>query len=1319
MVWRPIGPDHVFTPRNPAFKRVSRRNEVGRQGLPGSVTVDPTDRNTVYVCERPSSGGTTAFRTRNGGDFWTPIADSLQQVNKNVDPIYIAVNPGDPSGIYLGTHGDGAVYVSTDRGDSWGPRRPVGSNVRKLIVDPRTVSDPDTTVLYAATTNGVYRSPDNGNTWVQVLAGDVRSLVAHFSPAGTAVLYAGVYAQGVFRSTDPVTGWQNLNAAGIGLPAHTAGTPEEPEGNFNAILVDLCPRNSDRVYAWMVKWQCDAQGSCSIVTAALYTTSTPTTAWTQVTMVSPPQPAYNFYCFNFAVSPSSPGDGTNDVLFFASVNLHRSTDGGVTWSGDANWFHADQQTFAFCPTDPPPGTVADLYLGCDGGVAVSTGACDPAFPFSTAATYFGEGPTATANGLHQNRNRGKQSSAVYQYTSHPALPALGYIGCQDTGVAAGTGSLGWRGIADADAGACAVAPASDGVKLWGILGAFMDWPSFRMRLWTDQRQISPGAVEPKLSPGGSLIAPTSNLIADLAGNCLTGARTRDPLTTLAAAIGSTGSQVATPASMSGINVGVMLEIDSETVIVTAVAATTFTATFAQTHAAGSPVAIYRAGVLRVDGAGTAARISQVFGTPSPSVNVVAASATNPNLLACASDDRVYLTSTGASAGPDTVWVEGATARPVDANVNAIAIDVAGEVHVLLRSPVDVGLPLSLVTTPLFTITGGVWVPQVCVGLPGGTPALGFTQLVADPVAAGTLYAAHDDRVYRLVRTTGVVWTWTDISAGLPGQWIYDLWIGNVGTSASPTNLLRAAVPTRGVFEEDVSPGATTPAVALYVRDNLLDIGRLSQSPDGVPNPYSPAQRVWHYQCEDVKVDTRQPGLTPGSTFFQTDPEAGVPVSHVIFDQLRDNSQALPALEPAKVHVQVHNRGSVPATGVRVWAIYCNAAAGVPSLAASPSQGNAYPFWSQFTAMGDIVPGLPADSPWRAVGSPVTLGPVTAADPQVATWNWTVPALASGASSGHYCIAVFVHSAASPINETSLNVDEITPRNRQVGQKNLQIGAPLPPGPAPGGGGAGGSGVPGEGQFRELIEFHNPLPSVRIATLVFDLRLLPPALTVTIRLGELTTLDPLYESVGGASRLTEEPLTLADRLRQHQPTVAMGKALEWLGWRVSVLGRRILGLPERDSPPEHRRPVVPLRPAYMAKPGGVVSVRGVVLGPYGKVVAEVHIVNDGELSPGAEYRFDVQQVVKGEVAGGVTYVVPTAGDPDIPKQPIVDSHRIDLPPEELERIEREADDMMVVPPFARRLSAARRREQGRDVDPPKIEADRQDKGRRRTRRRPSE
>ncbi len=168
MTWYPIGPDFVFAPRNPNFKRLSRRDEMGRQGLAKCIAVDPSNPKVIYVVDRPSSGGTAVFRTKDGGASWKCLSDDLHQAtNPRVDPRWIAINPSKPNVVYLATAVDQGLYISSDRGDTWGARKAIPGRVNKLIVDPRAAGNLAKVRLIAACHSGVYTSDDAGDSWDQ------------------------------------------------------------------------------------------------------------------------------------------------------------------------------------------------------------------------------------------------------------------------------------------------------------------------------------------------------------------------------------------------------------------------------------------------------------------------------------------------------------------------------------------------------------------------------------------------------------------------------------------------------------------------------------------------------------------------------------------------------------------------------------------------------------------------------------------------------------------------------------------------------------------------------------------------------------------------------------------------------------------------------------------------------------------------------------------------------------------------------------------------------------------------------------------------
>jgi hypothetical protein len=1224
MTWFPMGPAFVYAPRDSAApERLSRRNEYARQALVRDIAVDPSNSANLYTVELPSFGGGSVHRSTDGGKTWTSLADSLLQADPTVSPTCIAVHPSNGNYLYLGS-ASGAVYVSNNAGQSWSAPQMLGSQIVRIIVDPRNASDPTTTVIYAATfQNGLYRSTDGGATWGSpVLPGNISWIAFSIPLVGTAHFYAAVVNTGIFYSTDPSvgpSGWTNLSIGAAGWLPSPATTP------FQGARMDISAQNPNRLYVLLSNF-----GS----SIGLFTTGVDPTSggWSQVSSSTLPNPGQGFYSFALAITPNSPGDGVTDVLLFASVLLFRSTDGGQTWVNDLDIYHVDQHVFAFIPIVPPPGTIPTTLIGSDGGLIESTGYANPTYNISVAPTDFSNGVTYTASGVSQNYNHGRLSIALRHYGADPSVSAIGYVGCQDTGLAAYTGTLGWRGLEDADGVAVATTPGSNGVKVWNQSGA-----PFTTFMLTDVGDFSPTGSLILLN--GERINSTSNHVLTPDRKCVMGARV---VTFSTNAVPGPGVHTVTPQSMAFIVVNAEILIDpvgsqAEVLFVSSVTATSFTATFAKSHASNAMIQVFQSFVAMVDQAGTATQISQVFGPANPLWMV--GSLTDPTQFALSTDDQRVFTTVGVALGPGTVWPEATGNKPTNLSVSAVTIDPAASVYALLTDLTAIAPGGGNVTTPLYQIVGGNWVPLSSSGLPAGP----FGPLVADPASPNTLYAGSGASVYRIVKS-GTTWTWTNVGPGLPGGPLHDLWIGNINTAASPKVLLRAAIAARGLWETDVTAGAGDPPTRPYVRDHFLDQGWLTPSPDGLINPFKPADgvSVFHYQCADIKVDAQQPG-TP--QFFQTDPEGTLPLSHVQFDQLVDNSENLPGSDAAMVHVQVHNRSYTAIDNVRVWTIYSNAGMGLQGLNVSPSNGNNFNFWSQFLATGDIVPNLPSDSPWTAVGPPQILSGIDALHPQVASWSWTIPTLPSG-DPGHFCMVVFLHSAQNPINETGFDVDVITPQNPQIGQKNLHIGPPLPPHPIP----------PPRGilpRMIEYVEFHNPTAEERVCEIVFDLSPLPAQLRMWLRLTELQTASPLDQSIMGIEAVHLPGIVNEARRLLLDGIEAIEAALHRIEERLEE---------ELGEEPEHRRKRRPLpkfaAAIYQAKPATLVTVRGVRLPAFGFGAALLVIENRGDLAEGSEYRFQAQQRINGRVVGGCSYVVRIAGKRVLLPPLISQSHQID-------------------------------------------------------------
>jgi len=1115
MTWFPIGPDFTFAPNDPSFMRLSRRNEIGAQAMIDVITIDPNNAQIIYVIQNPWTGGYGAFRTDDGGSSWNSIVDDIGPTRPaSSAPSALTINPATTSTIYMGWS-DGAFFVSNNSGKpgSWAQLGTVAPYaISQIIIDPATANTPNPIVYVGCsdsflnpnggtTGGGVYVSLSGGTSWIPTtLTGvNITSLVADF--AGTN-FYAGVEYSGLYYSKDPLTlGWTNLNAGNVGLPPFGGAA-----GPFYAVLVDFCPANPNRVYVWLTNPD----------QSTLYTTSAPPNGWTPVSnAMNLPAPTQGLYCEVAAICPNSPGDGQTDILLFGNTLMYRSIDAGQTWQEASGTnllpliLHADQHAIAFAPQ--AGSSIPAVYGGCDGGLSMSTSLADPNFSLVAPAGSDNETATYTSNSpVVQNLDHGMMASALLAYAGHAKMPAVGYLACGDTGVSGSTGSLGWRSLALADAYAVAASPGPSGVSVWTSSGFFLDgeFPyNQRIGVTTDGGAYS--NIESTVTLNGSNLENTSHTFTlDQNGLCLTGALYRVPVGTLTKAVPGAGQATVTASSLQGITIGAMLVIDpgdnEEVVQVTQVTATSFTATFKHGHLVGVAIQYELSVVARIDRAGNVTQISQDF--QNFEATTIAIDLASPNVMYCAvssvntNQSYLYETTDGVNANASTVWTQISANAPASLSagntISSIAIDLSGDTYVLLTHPDPVS------NTPLYSISGNSWNAVAGVNLPSGA---NFGAMVADPLQAGVLYVGLDASVYAVTISGSA--TWLSITGNLPGGLVYSLWAGNIGEVGGigrmepPLALLRAAIACRGVYELDITMGTNETPLALYMRANIMDVSWLPNVPDGVPNPYDPAEMIYHYQSADIKIDPQQ--IAGNQTFYTTDPENPLPISHVAFNELSENGSNLPQQTLARVHVQVNNRSTTPSGDVWVWVVYCEGAAGVAALNLSVSHNNNFAFWNQFGANGTIAPTLPNDSPWKSVGAPHKLTAIDALHPQIASWTWTIPAAQFG---NHHCMVAFVNAAGASLSAMqNYDVDSIVVNNRQVSQKNLFLAGPVPPGP------------PGPHKHTPMpVRFNNPTSQRRIAVLEFDLRTLDKGFEFLVVIPERQ-----FHFVGGQNHFIEK------------------------------------------------------------------------------------------------------------------------------------------------------------------------------------------------------
>lgn len=439
VVWTPMGPNPVNEGSSQANGRVS------------SIAVNPNNPNVIY---QGSSGG-GVWKTIDGGVTWKPLFDQQPSLGTG-EPSAVAIDPSNTNTIYAGTSGrfvlniSKGILKSTDAGGSWivlGSGFPIdntgnaqmlfsGQNVNVIIVDPA-----NSNILYLGASNGLFRSTDGGRNWTQGTngSGDARSLVLDkTSPSANRRLYGGVSFSGISQSTDGGQSWtQILNAA---TPAVAALLP--PNSTIGQTLLDLAPPTSPPNPSGIQVLYTSMQGFCNVGGCGVpdpvgfFRSTDQGTTWNAQTATGMPTGTQGGFSFAFSVDPASPGDGTNDIIYFGAVGYAKSTDSGNNFVAIGAGMHADfHSNWVFAPQPSPSPSI--VFTGNDGGIWKST---------DGGANWSGTGgpvPTINAGGL--------QTTLFYNLdVKKDATASVTEGALQDNGVPWTTGSMAWTDTVGGD-----------------------------------------------------------------------------------------------------------------------------------------------------------------------------------------------------------------------------------------------------------------------------------------------------------------------------------------------------------------------------------------------------------------------------------------------------------------------------------------------------------------------------------------------------------------------------------------------------------------------------------------------------------------------------------------------------------------------------------------------------------------------------------------------------------------------------------------------------------------------------------------------------
>ncbi len=326
------------------------------------VEMFPDDLNTIFIGS--ASGG--IFKSTNSGNDWAPIFDdaatlSIGDMAIAADKtIYVGTGEANAGGGSLAYDGVG-VYKSLDQGNTWEWKglEQVGS-IGKVVVNPNNAEE----VYVAAmghlfknnTARGVYKSQDGGDNWEQVLfvSDSTGAIDLAINPNNPQIIYAAMWERirrpnnrqyggatsGIYKSEDGGNSWSEL---GNGLP-----TTASEKGRIG---IAIAPSNPDIIMAVYA----DAIGFLQGIYKSLDGGDT----WESVGSVS--GVSFMWWFGKIFIDPIDPA-----TIFVPSLDLHRSKNGGTSFSNVSDIMHVDQHAIYIHPMNTD-----FVVAGNDGGVYIS------------------------------------------------------------------------------------------------------------------------------------------------------------------------------------------------------------------------------------------------------------------------------------------------------------------------------------------------------------------------------------------------------------------------------------------------------------------------------------------------------------------------------------------------------------------------------------------------------------------------------------------------------------------------------------------------------------------------------------------------------------------------------------------------------------------------------------------------------------------------------------------------------------------------------------------------------------------------------------
>lgn len=345
--------------------------QVGPINVGGRITdiaLHPTDMNIIIAGS--SVGG--IWRSVDKGFSWELVFDEPGGMSIG----NIAMSASEPNVIYAGTgeangsatsgafFGNG-IYKSTDGGDTWVNIGLEDSNhIGRVIVHPD-----DSDVVYVAAAGklygkneerGIFKSEDGGGTWDRklFLSDSTAAIDISMSPLAPDVLFAATWERTRFPEgrvyAGKTTGLYRSTDAGENWELLTNGVPNNAD-TLGRVGVYVSPTDPQVVYSVF------SQDPITNRFLGIYKSTDQGDSWTELSNgeLTNAFSGFGWFFGNVRVNPEDPDDAY--VVGFLNYNFN-----GDFWDAWQFGYHVDQHAYEFHPLD------ADYRVfGNDGGIYIT------------------------------------------------------------------------------------------------------------------------------------------------------------------------------------------------------------------------------------------------------------------------------------------------------------------------------------------------------------------------------------------------------------------------------------------------------------------------------------------------------------------------------------------------------------------------------------------------------------------------------------------------------------------------------------------------------------------------------------------------------------------------------------------------------------------------------------------------------------------------------------------------------------------------------------------------------------------------------------